>query len=65
MQRTRMCLALVSILPFVLTGCEHAMWGNCTALGMTFCLFFGTLQLGHRSPTPRTDATNESSAATK
>lgn len=48
MERTRVNIALVALLPLVLAGCEHAVWGNMTALGMTLCLFFGTLQLGKR-----------------
>lgn len=44
----RLRAALMMALPMVLAGCEHAVWGNMTALGMTVCLFVGTLQLGRR-----------------
>jgi hypothetical protein len=43
---------MVVALPAVLGGCEHAVVGNAVALGMTCCLFFGTLQLGRR-PAPK------------
>jgi hypothetical protein len=58
MHRGRAHFALLVWVPFVLTGCEHAVWGNVTALGLTVCLFFGTLQLGKRpASSPTGDAT--------
>lgn len=41
-------VGLVVAVSMALAGCEHAMVGNTVALGMTLCLFFGTLQLGRR-----------------
>ncbi len=40
---------MLACLPMVLAGCEHALWGNTVALGMSVFLFVGTLQLGKRS----------------
>lgn len=48
MARPRMILALLMCTPLGLMGCEHALVGNTMALGLTFCLFFGTLQLGRK-----------------
>lgn len=59
MDRARIHVALLASLPMVLMGCEHAVVGNVMALGMTCCLFFGTLQLGRRpSPPDRKRATS-------
>ncbi len=52
MDRARIRVALLTSLPMMLLGCEHAMVGNALALGMTCCLFFGTLQLGRRPAAP-------------
>lgn len=50
--RTRFRAAALAALPLVLAGCEHAVWGNAMALGMTVGLFVGTLQLGRRPAQP-------------
>lgn len=51
---------MLAVLPVLLTGCEHALWGNTVALGMSVFLFVGTLQLGRRtnSTAARTDTNN-------
>ena len=48
MDRDRMRAAALLVLPVMLGGCQHAVWGNAMALCMTFGLFFGTLQLGRK-----------------
>lgn len=40
--------------PLLLSGCQHAVIGNSIVLGMSLCLFVGTLQLGRR-PAPVRD----------
>ncbi len=64
MDRARFRAALLATLPMALMGCEHAMVGNVMALGMTCCLFFGTLQLGRR-PAPAPDASKHPASSTK
>lgn len=56
-------LALVATLPMTLAGCQGVVWGNMAALGVTVCLFFGTLQLGRRPPTSSSPATPSSDGA--
>ena len=46
-------LALMVGMGTVLAACEGAHWANLATLGVTFCLFFGTLNLGRRA-TPAT-----------
>jgi hypothetical protein len=56
MNRDRMRAAALLVLPVMLGGCQHAVWGNAMALCMTFGLFFGTLQLGRKpveKPAPK------------
>ncbi len=62
MDRGRIRLALLAALPMALMGCEHAVVGNVMALGMTCCLFFGTLQLGRRPSSP--DAKRSATSST-
>lgn len=64
MQRTRVYVALLAVLPLALAGCKHGVWGNMTALGMTLGLFFGTLQLGRRQ-TVASDARSLPPSSTK
>jgi hypothetical protein len=49
-------MALVVAMAMGLSGCEHAVWGNGTAVMLTLGLFFGTLQLGRRAPAPSVTA---------
>lgn len=42
--------ALLASLPVALGGCQGVVWGNMAVLGITVCLFFGTLSLGRRPP---------------
>jgi hypothetical protein len=65
MDRARIRVALLATLPMMLMGCEHAVIGNVMALGMTCCLFFGTLQLGRRPTPPDRKRTATSSSAPK
>ena len=55
MDGARLRAAMLVVVPMLIGGCEHAVVGNAVALGMTCCLFFGTLQLG-RKPTKPGDA---------
>ncbi len=50
MSRPRLYGALIACLPLLLTGCNHAVWGNVMALVMAAGLFFGTLSLGRSAP---------------
>lgn len=52
MLRSRRNLALALSLPMMVMGCEHALWGNAMALGLSVMLFVGTLQLGRRAQVP-------------
>ncbi len=65
MDRARFRIALLASLPMALMGCEHAMVGNVMALGMTCCLFFGTLQLGRRPAAPEPKRASTSSTSPK
>lgn len=52
MLRWRRNVALALTLPMLVMGCEHALWGNAMALGLSVMLFVGTLQLGRRAQVP-------------
>ncbi len=52
MLRSRRTVALGLTLPLLVMGCEHALWGNAMALGLSVMLFVGTLQLGRRVQGP-------------
>ncbi len=65
MARTRMILGLLMCTPLGLMGCEHALVGNTMALGLTFCLFFGTLQLGRKPTTPSASGEAPTSTASQ
>ncbi len=63
MDRDRMRAAALLVLPVMLGGCQHAVWGNAMALCMTFGLFFGTLQLGRKPGEKRAPAPTPSPKA--
>ncbi len=42
-------ILLTLITPYLLAGCQGALWGNIIVLGITFGVFFGTLSLGRTS----------------
>ena len=42
--------------PFLLAGCNAAMWGNLAVLAVTFGIFFGTLGLGRNADAGRSRA---------
>jgi hypothetical protein len=46
---------LVAIAPIAVAGCAGAFMGQCAVLGVTLCIFVGTLTLGRQ---PRADATD-------
>jgi len=39
---------LVAIAPVAVAGCSGAFLGQCAVLGVTLCIFVGTLSLGRR-----------------
>ena len=39
-------ILLLTTTPFLLTGCQGALWGNMAVLGITVGVFFGTPSLG-------------------
>lgn len=43
--------------PYLLAGCQGALWGNIIVLGITFGVFFGTLSLGRTSEASRSAST--------
>jgi hypothetical protein len=48
---------LVAFAPIAVAGCSGAFLGHCAVLGVTLCIFFGTLTLGrHRSGAAVADA---------
>ena len=44
---------LVAIAPIAVAGCSGAFLGQCAVLGVTLCIFIGTLTLGRASGAPR------------
>jgi hypothetical protein len=48
---------LVAFAPIAIAGCSGAFFGQCAVLGVTLCIFFGTLTLGrHRSASAVADS---------
>ncbi|HXN31720.1 MAG TPA: hypothetical protein VN894_07665 [Polyangiaceae bacterium] len=45
----------VAFAPIAVVGCSGAFLGQCAVLGVTFCIFFGTLALGQHRPGAVTD----------
>jgi hypothetical protein len=43
---------LVAIAPIAVAGCSGAFLGHCAVLGVTLCIFFGTLTLGKHVNVP-------------
>lgn len=51
---------LVAIAPIAVAGCSGAFLGHLAVLGVTLCIFIGTLSLGkHTSPRPLAEPTAE------
>jgi hypothetical protein len=51
---------LVAIAPIAVAGCSGAFLGHVAVLGVTLCLFIGTLSLGkHTSSRPLADVSAE------
>ncbi|MCL2450076.1 MAG: hypothetical protein FWD17_14100 [Polyangiaceae bacterium] len=42
---------LVAIAPIAVAGCSGAFLGHCAVLGVTICIFVGTLNLGRQPAT--------------
>ena len=40
----------VAIAPIAVAGCSGAFLGHCAVLGVTLCIFIGTLTLGRTAP---------------
>lgn len=55
--------ALLTAAPFLLTGCNGALWGQLVVLMITVGIFFGTLSLGRTSEAARSRADGASSTA--
>ena len=49
---------LVAIAPIAVAGCSGAFLGQCAVLGVTICIFVGTLTLG-RAPAAARHATGQ------
>lgn len=49
------------IMPYLLAGCQGALWGNMIVLGVTFGVFFGTLSLGRTSEASHSASTASAS----
>ena len=47
--------------PFLLAGCQGALWGNMAVLCVTVGIFYGTLTLGRTSSANRSTSTNGAS----
>jgi hypothetical protein len=57
-------IALVSAMPFFLSGCAAAIWGNLFVLAITVGIFVGTLSLGRAaSASSRSGRSAESSTS--
>ena len=52
---TKTMTMLLIALP-ALSGCQGALWGNLVVLGITFGIFFGTLNLTRSSDATRSEA---------
>jgi hypothetical protein len=61
MKLTPWCL--VAFAPIAVVGCSGAFFGHCAVLGVTLCIFFGTLTLGrHRVAGDRPGITEPAAA---
>lgn len=47
--------------PFLLAGCQGALWGNIAVLGVTVGIFYGTLSLGRTAEAARSASTTDTS----
>jgi hypothetical protein len=61
MKSTSVALALWG--GIALAGCEGVHYANLFTLGVTVCLFFGTLNLGRRTSTTRPESERAPQAA--
>ncbi len=46
-------LALLTVAPLLLAGCNAALWGNMLVLAVSFGIFYGTLSLGRAQEAAR------------
>ena len=59
----KLLTALSLTAPFLLAGCNAAMWGNLMVLGVTVGIFVGTLGLGRTADAGRSQADGATSTA--
>jgi hypothetical protein len=50
---------LVAFAPIAVAGCSGAFLGHCAVLGVTVCIFVGTLTLGRHAGAQAAPATEE------
>ncbi|MBC7173773.1 MAG: hypothetical protein H5U40_15135 [Polyangiaceae bacterium] len=58
-------LAMLSVTPILLGGCNAALWGNLLVLGVSFGIFWGTLSLGRAQESARSRSEASQSLPTR